>query len=562
MTPSSRQSPLRTFGDAAILCAVTDLCVGRTLASAVSNRLGESALEVVVGWDSVLVVLDSGRADPAAVMGLLAELAAHAERTRSAGRATGEPDHRSHALPVTFDGCDLDVVAQRLLRSPGELVSLLCRSELEVGFLGFAPGFAYLTGLPEPLAALPRRSSPRLAVPAGSVAVAGGFAAVYPHPTPGGWWLLGTTPVRLFDPLTPPYARLQPGDRVRFLDAGAGPPIGPGTERDPSATGSARRPLPDDRRGGLDVVAGGLLTLVEDAGRRRVAHLGVPSAGPADPDAMVLANRLAGNLDGAAVLELTGNGPQLRFGAAGHAVVVGTGPDTVEVEVDGRQVEDRRVLPVGAGQVLSVGRVRCGLRAYVAVSGGLLVPTAVGSRSADVLSGLGPAPLRAGDHLPLGDPGRPRGTLLLPSRSAPPGGPTTLRVLTGPHDTTPEVQRGLIETIWTVTAESNRVGIRLDGIGRLPPVDPISSTPMVTGAVQVPPDGRPIILGPDHATIGGYPVPATVITADLTLLGQLRPGDAVRLVTVDGADAALARHQRDRRLERAVSGWFPTTAGS
>ena len=306
------------------------------------------------------------------------------------------------------------------------------------------------------------------------------------------------------------------------------------------------------------MLGGGLLTLVEDAGRRRVAHLGVPSAGPADPDAMVLANRLAGNSDGAAGLEITANGPHLRFGVDGHAVVVGATADAVEVALDGRRLEDRSVLPVAAGQVLAVGRVRTGLRAYLAVTGGLVPPTAVGSRSADVLSGLGPPPLRAGDRLPLGDPVRPRGALVLPSRTAPPGRPTALRVLTGPHDGSPELQHALVETIWAVTAESNRVGIRLTAAGRLPPVDPISSTPMVTGAVQVPPDGQPIILGPDHATIGGYPVPATVITADLTLLGQLRPGDRVRLVTVDGTDAALARKRRDRRIERAVSGWFPT----
>ena len=339
------------------------------------------------------------------------------------------------------------------------MAASLCGTDLEVAFLGFAPGFPYLVGLPAELASIPRRSSPRPSVPAGSVAVAGGYASVYPQSTPGGWMLLGRTSLPLFDRGRPPYALLRPGDTVRFTEADrSGPPdpfrteaVAPGTR------------LPLENRGSrfIEVLEPGLLSLVEDQGRCSSAALGVPGAGPADPEAMRLANRLMGNPDGAAAIELTARGPTLRFHGDTWVTVVGATAGAVDILVDGRRAHSGVVVPVADGQVVSVGRIRSGLRAYLAVSGGVDTPREIGSRSSDVLCGLGPGPLRAGDRLDLGSPARPRGRLSFPAVAPEDGGPRPLRVLAGPHRLAPDHYRELCSRPWTVGEASNRIGIRL-----------------------------------------------------------------------------------------------------
>jgi len=319
----------------------------------------------------------------------------------------------------------------------------------------------------------------------------------------------------------------------------------------------------------VEVVEPGLLSLIQDGGRRACGGLGVPRAGPADPEAMRLANRLVGNPDDDAVIEITAAGPTLRFGVAAHLAVVGAGgePDAVDLRVDGGPVAAGAVVPIGPGQTVTVGRVRAGLRAYLAVSGGLEVPGQLGSRSSDVLCGLGPPPLAAGHRLPVGSPSRPHGLLLPPSAATRAGRHHRVRVLVGPHPLDPDHHRQLLSATWVVGEASNRIGIRLlPGPGPAPvgpmPVGTIPSTGMVTGAVQIPPDGRPIILMPDHATVGGYPVACCVISADLPVLGQLAPGDTLGLAAVDAAAARSAQRQGERALDQRVSGWFPTAAAT
>jgi len=162
---------------------------------------------------------------------------------------------------------------------------------------------------------------------------------------------------------------------------------------------------------------------VQDGERRGCAHLGVPTAGAADPRSLAVANLVVGNPADAAGLECTASGPTLRM--------VGAGDDAVDVTVDGHPVPDGTVLPLADGQVVRVGRVRVGLRAYVGVAGGLETPVVLGSHSSDSLAGLGPGPLRAGDRLARGAPGRARGRIVPESRR--PTGPTVLRVVAGPH---------------------------------------------------------------------------------------------------------------------------------
>lgn len=555
------------FGDRGLLVSVADVWWAHRLTAAIDGQRREGRAppgvdETVVGLASVVVTLQPG-SDLDDVGAWLRHLLTEEQPDRSpvAGAGTGWKGQRRLEVPVVFDGPDLVAVAGLAGVTAHDVVSLMTTTDLSVAFVGFSPGFPYLVGLPPPLTSIPRRPSPRAAVAPGSVAVAGGFASIYPQATPGGWMLVGRSSLSLFDPDRPPYATLAAGDTVRF------------TARPPSQAGSFpearhdRRPLTAVGLRYVEVAAPGLLSLVEDGGRRRTSAIGVPPAGAADTDAMRLANRLVGNPDRAATIEVTAFGPRLRFSGDAHLAVVASSSDGVEVSVDGRPVPDATLTPIGHGQVVEVGRVLVGLRAYVAVSGGFQPPLVVGARSDDVLSGLGPGPLAVGDRLAIGPATRPRGSLLPgegPGDALSRSRPVPVRVILGPHRPPGAFDDLLADPPWTVGGDSNRVGVRLDRPGRPPrPHDlAVPSFGMVTGAVQLPPDGNPIILGPDHATVGGYPVVACVIAADLSRVGQLQPGEQVTFLPCDVATARHAYLHQEHLLSVRVVGWFPTEAAT
>ncbi|MEU0035635.1 biotin-dependent carboxyltransferase family protein [Streptomyces sp. NPDC006333] len=281
----------------------------------------------------------------------------------------------------------------------------------------------------------------------------------------------------------------------------------------------------------LSVVRAGVLTTVQDQGRPGHAHLGVPRSGALDAPAAALANRLVGNPVEAAVLETTLNGCALRPCSAVTVAVAGA---PSPVTVDGRPAPWGAPVRVPAGALLDVGAARAGLRGYVAVSGGVAVDPVLGSRSTDLLSGLGPPPLTDGAVLPLGHPcGVPARVDVVPH----PGPPAelVLRVTPGPRDDwfTASALRTLATAAYRVASASNRIGLRTEGpsleravSGELP------SEGMVLGAVQVPPDGRPVVFLADHPTTGGYPVIAVVRTADLPAAAQAVAGTPVRFLVV------------------------------
>lgn len=277
------------------------------------------------------------------------------------------------------------------------------------------------------------------------------------------------------------------------------------------------------------VVRAGALTTVQDQGRIGHAHLGVPRSGALDPYASRLVNRLVGNPVDAAVLETTVNGCAVRPRCA---VTVAVGGAPCPVTVDGRPAPWGAAVRVPAGALLEVGAAVRGLRSYVAFAGGVAVEPMLGSRSTDLLSGLGPAPLRDGVVLPLGRAfsGTPvGGTVPWPG----PPEELVLRVRPGPrHDWfTDAALRTLGTGGYHVSPASNRIGLRIEGpaleravTGELP------SEGMVLGAVQVPPDGRPVVFLADHPTTGGYPVVAVAREADLAAAAQAVPGTPVRFV--------------------------------
>lgn len=270
----------------------------------------------------------------------------------------------------------------------------------------------------------------------------------------------------------------------------------------------------------------GPFTSVQDLGRRGLAHFGVARSGAADRGSLRLANRLVGNHEGTAALEVLAGGAVLE---ADDDVVLAVSGARCEVFVDD-QLQARHVaLALGPGDVLRLGPTTRGVRVYVAVRGGLAVPEVLGSRAYDQLGDLGPPPLRTGDVLPVGqaDTGTPsweeQPVADLPLEPV-------LRVLSGPRADwlAGSGLHQLTSRTWEVQPSSDRTGVRLAGAPLARREGELDSEGVVPGSVQVPADGLPILLGPDAGVTGGYPAVAVVIDADLDVIGQLAPGTSVR----------------------------------
>jgi biotin-dependent carboxylase-like uncharacterized protein len=277
----------------------------------------------------------------------------------------------------------------------------------------------------------------------------------------------------------------------------------------------------------LRVVRAGALTTVQDDGRPGLAHLGVPRGGALDPTSHHLANRLVANPEAAAVLETTMDGVALAFATEATLAVTGA---LATVRLDGREVGWSVPVHARAGQTLHVGPAQRGVRNYVAVAGGVQVPLVLGSASRDLLSGLGPLPLADGDILHVGPaPDRVPAVDLAPY----PLPPDHIELLVHPgprHDWLTAGGRATLESgTWTVSPDSNRIALRLQG----PPVDrrpdELASEGLVAGAIEVLGDGQLVVFLADHPTTGGYPVAAVVERSSIGLCAQARPGATVRL---------------------------------
>jgi biotin-dependent carboxylase-like uncharacterized protein len=268
----------------------------------------------------------------------------------------------------------------------------------------------------------------------------------------------------------------------------------------------------------------GPLTTLQDLGRPGWAHLGVPRAGALDQPALRLANRLVGNAERLAGLEITLGGFRGRLERAATVAVTGA---TAPLRVGGRPAPLGAPVPAPAGALVEVGSAIGGLRVYLAVDGGIDAEPVLGSRSTDTLSWLGPPPVRDGDRLPLGAPAEPSTVDFTPGPPRP--AEIRLRVRFGPRADWFAEPEALLHRPYTIKTESNRVGVRLDGpeLTRARGGE-LASEGIVLGAVQVPANGRPLVFLADHPTTGGYPVIGVVDANDLPALAQGRPGDTVR----------------------------------
>jgi KipI family sensor histidine kinase inhibitor len=499
--PASDRSLFISFGDEISIDAHHQVA---RLTHALEGQRG--VLNLHPAYASVLIDFDPRLRSHADIEALARE------RMETARDEAREP--RLVEIPVCYGGefgPDLDDVARHAGLAPERVVELHSAADYLVYFVGFATCFPYLGGLPPELAT-PRLAAPRKHVPAGSVAIGGSQAGIYPLASPGGWRIVGRTPLRLFDPQAslPPLLRM--GDRVRFIPESALS----------AATKQPVQPLSDVRGSEhIRVLSPGLQTTVQDLGRFGYTHFGVSASGAADPLALRAGNLLVGNAENAAALEMTLVGGAFEFET--DAVISLTGSDF------GAGLPLWTAIEIKAGQTVRCGATRSGARGYLAVRGGIGVPKAMGSASVHVMTGVGGRPLRAGDVLPIGDAAirRPRA---LPRRAPEFARTGPLRVTPGPqaHWFSDE----LYAAAYRVSEESNRMGIRLRGPAIPSPAGHMLTEGVPLGAIQIPPDGQPIILFVEHQTTGGYPKPANVISADFWRLGQLRPRDEVRFERV------------------------------
>jgi biotin-dependent carboxylase-like uncharacterized protein len=292
---------------------------------------------------------------------------------------------------------------------------------------------------------------------------------------------------------------------------------------------------PPVTRTALTVRTAGIATTVQDLGRTGFAHLGVSPSGPADARSFTLANRLVGNPEGAAALEITLGGLEFALSADRYVAVTGA---PVPVAVDGVPAADPTRFYVRAGSVVRLGHPAGGLRTYLAVAGGMAVPGVLGSASRDTLGGIGPAPVRDGAVLDLGEPGVVPDLPLELAFSRVPYGTAVVGIRWGPRDALFDAadRSLLLRTDWQVTDRLDRVGVRLRGqqlgIGAVQ----LPSEGMVRGAIQIPPSGEPIVFLADHPATGGYPVIAVVTEPDLGLVAQATPGTRIRFIPTNGRE--------------------------
>lgn len=509
---------IHAAGSRALLVDLPDLQTVLRWHAALTEQPLPGQRDCVAAATTLLITLDS---DIATVL---------AARTL----ASFDPPQQAHdgtkevTVPVVYDGADLAEAAEAAGWSTEKLIAWHTATVWQGAFGGFAPGFAYCVPAEGSGLHMPRKASPRTEVPAGAVGLAGNFSAVYPRTSPGGWQLIGTTAVPMWDSQATPPAAIQPGDTVRYQAVREHIEV--------SRTNSAQRSR-TPRRPVATVTDPGLLTLIQDGGRHGAGNLGVTTSGFADRASAHAANRVLGNHPDAAVLENIGG---LTLEALTDCVVAVTGAQA-PVTIDGKHIDLCAPKLFTRGSKLVIGQATAGTRNYVALRGGIVVAEELGSASTDVLSGLGPAPIQSGDQLAV--PTQIMGTVTDPQpnplRVSEDQGITTgiLRVIAGPRDgwVAGGVDK-LVGQTWTVTAQSNRVGVRLD-----PTEEPLersseaagqelASEGMVAGSIQIPPNGHPVLFLRDHAVTGGYPVVATVVHEDLDIAAQLPPGSRIQFV--------------------------------
>lgn len=550
-TPAIPTPRMRQMGERAVLLDCGSLAAALAVFGALEAARATGALDVVdlvPAAETVLLV--GGDATQAATLaaripGLLASGAAREVVARPA---------REIVIPVTYDGEDLAEVAALAAMSVEQLVARHLAAGYTAAFTGFAPGFAYLLG-DDPELRVPRRTTPRPRVPAGAVGLAGTFTGIYPRASPGGWQLIGHTTHPMWDLSLDPPAAIVPGCVVRFT---AERPVARAADGRAADGRAARADTRVRAPGGPDalvhgaptlrIIDAGLQTLLQDGGREGLASLGVSPSGAADTVALRCANRLVGNAELAPALELSYGGFAAEALQTTVLAIAGAPRSgVIRGPLGERPIASGTAFRLTAGEIIELAPPTRGLRTVLGLRGGVTAAGTLGSLSRDTLAGLGPDRLASGDTVAVGVAATAVGFPEPGPRALPAvGEETVIECVLGPRADwfgEPTI-RAFSDTSWLVTPRSDRVGVRLSG-------DPLSravgyegrelpSEGMVVGAVQVPPDGHPVLFLSDHPLTGGYPVIAVVRARSLATAAQLPPGARVRFTFPTDPGAGLA----------------------
>ncbi len=449
-------------------------------------------------------------------------------------------------IPVCYEdeqfAPDLEKVALHARLSKEEVIKLHSSSDYLIYMMGFLPGFPYLGGM-DPRLETPRLETPRTKIPAGSVAIGGAQTGLYPVESPGGWNIIGRTPLKLFDMKRKPFFLYEAGDKIcfkpitkeEFDNFDESKWLAQVAEGDDGTSGdSAATKEVYECSSGLKILEPGLLTTVQDSGITGFQKYGIGQSGAMDQISFALANEICGNEKNAACLETTLAGPSLRFVAPCDFAI--TGAVFANATLDGVGIQMNKKISAKAGSVLNCGFATKGLRSYIAFTGGLLVPKVFGSSSTNLKSKIGGfmgRKLLADDELAIGvNPKKPAAlqesghTKIIKENK----GVLILDCIKSSqfNNFQKKIVKKFTKSIFTVSAESDRMGIRFTGQSLECGKTDIISDAIPFGAVQITSAGLPVVMAADRQTTGGYAKIACVTKASMCRLAQALPGTKVR----------------------------------